>query len=265
GLGMELRPASCKFVELHVLYVPDDQWNVKLNKVPVEAIESFISAGFIRVYPDLTLKTLRNKLAAFLGAERSINKFSFLKCVGHSLALVSADACFLYCFVLSTFTHDPKSGFKQGGNDDLTFVVMTIHRMMGKCLLGEPLGPYSPAMYVPVCSLCFSFNDKARDSWKKKYFETKKATAPLEDNLRNLRQELEIFYTKLLHQLHARENRGKPKRQGRTSIKVKCVMGSIVCTYQKIMINLLDHQTHMRQQFLPHKFSLNHFICQKLK
>jgi hypothetical protein len=35
-------------VELHVLYVPDDQWNGKLNKVPAEAIESFISAGFIR-------------------------------------------------------------------------------------------------------------------------------------------------------------------------------------------------------------------------
>lgn len=31
-----------------MLYVPNDQWNVKLNKVPVEAIESFVSAGFIR-------------------------------------------------------------------------------------------------------------------------------------------------------------------------------------------------------------------------
>lgn len=37
-----------QFVELHVLYVPDDQWDVKLNKVPAEAIERFISAGFIR-------------------------------------------------------------------------------------------------------------------------------------------------------------------------------------------------------------------------
>lgn len=62
---------------------------------------------------------------------------------------------------------------------------------------------------------------KARDSWKKKYFETKKATAPLEENLRNLRQELETFYNKLLHQLQARDNRGKPRRQGRSSIKVK--------------------------------------------
>lgn len=61
---------------------------------------------------------------------------------------------------------------------------------------------------------------EARDSWKKKYFETKKATAPLEDNLRNLRQELETFYNKLLHQLQARDNRGKPRRQGRSSMKV---------------------------------------------
>ncbi|KAK5907199.1 hypothetical protein CesoFtcFv8_005076 [Champsocephalus esox] len=84
------RPASCKFLELHVLYVPGDQWNVKLNKVPAEAIESFISAGFIRVYPDITLKTLRTELRAFLGAEMSIDKFSFLKCVGRSLALVKS-------------------------------------------------------------------------------------------------------------------------------------------------------------------------------
>lgn len=41
-----------QFVELHVLYVPDDQWDMKLNKVPAEAIERFISAGFIRCVLD---------------------------------------------------------------------------------------------------------------------------------------------------------------------------------------------------------------------
>lgn len=60
----------------------------------------------------------------------------------------------------------------------------------------------------------------ARDSWKKKYFETKKATAALEERLKNLQQELEATYNKLLHQLQARDNRGKPKRQGRSSVKV---------------------------------------------
>lgn len=43
-----------------------------------------------RVYPEITLKMLRGELSALLGTERSINKYSFLKCVGQSLALVSA-------------------------------------------------------------------------------------------------------------------------------------------------------------------------------
>ncbi|KAF7665921.1 hypothetical protein LDENG_00127040 [Lucifuga dentata] len=66
--------------------------------------------------------------------------------------------------------------------------------------------------------------NQARDSWKKKYFETKKGTAPLEDTLRNLRQELETFYNKLLHQLHARDSRGKPRRQGRCSVKNELII-----------------------------------------
>uniref|UniRef100_A0A3Q1FSK4 Spermatogenesis-associated protein 1 C-terminal domain-containing protein n=1 Tax=Acanthochromis polyacanthus TaxID=80966 RepID=A0A3Q1FSK4_9TELE len=82
------RPSSCKLVELHVLYVPAHQWNLKLNKVPAEAAESFISAGFIRVHPDVSLRTLRRDLGALLGADGSIDRFSFLKCVGRSLALV---------------------------------------------------------------------------------------------------------------------------------------------------------------------------------
>lgn len=42
-----------------------------------------------RVFPDVTLKSLRRELGSLLGADKSINKFSFLKCVGRSLALVS--------------------------------------------------------------------------------------------------------------------------------------------------------------------------------
>lgn len=71
----------------------------------------------------------------------------------------------------------------------------------------------------------------ARDSWKKKYFETKKATAPLEEKLKNLRQELETFYNKLLHQLQARDNRGKPRRQGRSSIKVNLIYLYLTCVH----------------------------------
>lgn len=54
----------------------------------------FLHCG-IRVYPDITLKTLRSELGALLGAERSVDKFSFLKCVGRSLALVRAAGCLL--------------------------------------------------------------------------------------------------------------------------------------------------------------------------
>lgn len=60
----------------------------------------FFECNFARVYPDITLKTLRSELGGLLGAERRINKFSFLKCVGRSLALVSSAACLL---VLSVF------------------------------------------------------------------------------------------------------------------------------------------------------------------
>ncbi|XP_061093790.1 spermatogenesis-associated protein 1 isoform X2 [Conger conger] len=79
-----------ELLELHVFYVPEEKWNSKLNKAPVEAIDTFISGGFIRVYPNISLETLRDELGGLLGAEKTIDNFSFLKCVGRSLALVKA-------------------------------------------------------------------------------------------------------------------------------------------------------------------------------
>ncbi|XP_068563227.1 spermatogenesis-associated protein 1 [Cebidichthys violaceus] len=452
------RPTSCKFVELHVLYVPEDQWNVKLNKVPAEAIESFISAGFIRVHPDSTLKTLRRELGALLGAERHIEKFSFLKCVGCSLALVKskqekdlkvktfappyAPQPELYLLptveidssvcsqslnpdtsssspdhqtyypppktcslpagtkepvkfpLIPQCSHQPpptpsleeeededeeqsySSSEAEGENEEeglssnklewaeqeccprkphnqratqlvsqnkdkitalqrceadsaqvkelpenketckknrqdhrqnraarYSGVTQSLEDRDSGCSLADGLGkskdvhvlksirtkPTSEVTESPVglsrcvgltaptpgrafavvtqkttASLAFQTNreelieeiklvreerkqlewtrqellrkgkdllaqnrhrrNQARDSWKKKYFETKKATAPLEENLRNLRQELETFYNKLLHQLQARDNRGKPRRQGRSSIKNELII-----------------------------------------
>ncbi|KAJ4942886.1 hypothetical protein JOQ06_005398 [Pogonophryne albipinna] len=391
------RPASCKFLELHVLYVPGDQWNVKLNKVPAEAIESFISAGFIRVYPDITLKTLRTELRAFLGAERSIDKFSFLKCVGRSLALVKSKQegdlkvktfappyapqpeLYLLPAVESgssvcsqsltpdtsssspdqqTYYQPPKtcnqpagtkepwaeqqcctkkhhnqrapqpvsqnnavqrceadsdevkeneetcrkkkqhqrqnrgardsgavqpledrdSGFSLSdglGKSKDAHALKSIRNKQSSDVKESPAvlsrpGFSSPPQGLPIVTpkkpihRVFHTNreelieeikmvreerkqlewtrqellrkgkdllaqnrhrrNQARDSWKKKYFETKKATAPLEENLRNLRQELETFYNKLLHQLQARDNRGKPRRQGRSSIKNELII-----------------------------------------
>lgn len=443
----EKRPVSCKFVELHVLYVPNDQWNVKLNKVPVEAIESFVSAGFIRVYPDITLKSLRSKLSALLGAEGSMDKFFFLKCVGHSLALVktkqerdvkvktfappyaphpelyllrgvenesnvcsqsptpdtsssSSDQNSYYPLKTSsqpTRTKEPvkfplitqcphqlpptpgveeaedneeeeqsyssseaeqeedftsklkwveqescprksqaqslsASNVLQQQEVDSTQMTVLQKEQAGKktkqCNRGSqaardsgvaesmedrnsgfslsdrhgkskesnavfnrtkpkievrdslavlsqsPLAAQneSVATHKAVASPSFRTNrqelieeiksvreerkelewtrqellrkgkdllaqnrhrrNQARDSWKKKYFETKKATAPLEDNLRNLRQELETFYSKLVHQLHVRENRSKPKRQGRSSVKNELIIQIMTESYE---------------------------------
>ncbi|KAM9385807.1 spermatogenesis-associated protein 1 [Pholidichthys leucotaenia] len=435
------RPSSCKFVELHVLCVPCDQWNDKLNKVPVEATESFISAGFIRVYPDITLKMLRRELGVLLGTESS---FSFLKCVGRSLALVKGrqerdlkvktfappytaqpelyllptvendSSVFSQSVTPDTsssssdhhiYYHPPKAGSLPTGtkepvkfphipqssqqapltpqeeekeeeeeedNDDQRYsstdeggqndkeapssirssgknqkaqqlvsqnkalqlnweadsvrlkefqhkeenvrkkkpcprvnrgarnsgasesfedrdsgfdhtdragkskavlTLKTTRKMLSAgetenaAVLSQPAQCTSPCSDVVLVTkktaVLFHRNreelieeiksvreerkqlertrqellrkgkdllaqnrhrrNKARDSWKKKYFETKKATASLEDNLRNLRQELETFYNKLLHQLQARD-RGKPRRQGKSSAKNEVII-----------------------------------------
>uniref|UniRef100_A0A3P8VJ47 Spermatosis associated 1 n=1 Tax=Cynoglossus semilaevis TaxID=244447 RepID=A0A3P8VJ47_CYNSE len=213
-LSKHSRPESSHlhtFVELHVLYVPDDQWNVKLNKVPAEAIESFISAGFIRVFPDVTLKSLRRELGSLLGADKSINKFSFLKCVGRSLALVKGKQekdlkvkTFAPPYVKELIE---EIKLVREERKQLEWTRQELLRK-GKDLLAQNRHR----------------RNQARDGWKKKYFETKKATAPLEENLRKLRQELETFYNKLLHQLQARDHRGKPRRHGRTSIKNELII-----------------------------------------
>ncbi|MCI4383583.1 hypothetical protein PGIGA_G00028130 [Pangasianodon gigas] len=59
--------------------------------------------------------------------------------------------------------------------------------------------------------------NQARDKWKRRYFDTKKATAPLEETLKSLRQELETFYNKLFQQLQARDGRNKQRRAGKLS------------------------------------------------
>ncbi|NXC71622.1 SPAT1 protein, partial [Anhinga anhinga] len=77
-------------VELHVFYVPEEVWNFKLNTVPVALTSKFISAGFIRVSPHITLRVLREKLGEYLGGVAVADKFKFLKCIGKKLAVVTA-------------------------------------------------------------------------------------------------------------------------------------------------------------------------------
>ncbi|XP_043985444.1 spermatogenesis-associated protein 1 isoform X3 [Gambusia affinis] len=407
-----MRPASSKLLELHVLFVPADQWDMKLNKVPAEATESFISAGFIRVYPETTLQTLRGELAALLGTERSIHKFSFLKCVGRSLALVkgkqetnlkvktfappyaaqpelyllpTGEADSTFCsqsFTMDSSSSSPEhqehedeedeSSCSSSSSEDeapsfirrteseicagkpqnqrvlklialrkaleicepdsahavwsaeteetcrkticqpkdthsgaaeslkdhsLGFLLSdsvgnskckgpdrekttrnkpTNGMLEGPAILSQPVqctasprGSDSASNKAVSASLdCLSDREalmeeikmvreerkqlewtrqqllrkgkdllaqnrhrrnQARDSWKKKYFETKKTTAPLEEHLRNLRQELQLFHNKVLHQLQARE---KARRQGRTSEKNELIIQIMKESYE---------------------------------
>ncbi|NXL78562.1 SPAT1 protein, partial [Leptocoma aspasia] len=51
-----------------------------------------------------------------------------------------------------------------------------------------------------------------REEWKKKYFETKKATVSLEDTLNKLQQDLEHYHQKLLLRLEARDSKKGPNK-----------------------------------------------------
>ncbi|KAM6305671.1 spermatogenesis-associated protein 1 [Aegotheles albertisi] len=86
----QTRPRTSQLVELHVFYVPEEVWNFKLNTIPVALTSKFISAGFIRVSPHITLSVLREKLGEYLGGAAVADKFKFLKCIGKKLAVVKA-------------------------------------------------------------------------------------------------------------------------------------------------------------------------------
>ncbi|XP_063155935.1 spermatogenesis-associated protein 1 [Candoia aspera] len=89
-LSNQIRPRTSELLELHVFYVPEEVWNFKLNTIPVEVISKFFSAGFIRVSPHMTLKTLREHLGEYLGDDTVVDKYIFLKCIGERLVVVKA-------------------------------------------------------------------------------------------------------------------------------------------------------------------------------
>uniref|UniRef100_H3DDN5 Spermatosis associated 1 n=1 Tax=Tetraodon nigroviridis TaxID=99883 RepID=H3DDN5_TETNG len=370
------RPTSCKFVELHVLYVPDDHWDVKLNKVPAEAIERFVSAGFISVKRFILmspLKTLRGQLGSLLGAETNTEKFSFLKCVGRSLALVKskqesdlkvktfappyAPQPELYLLPAAENHSSVCSASLESEASSSSPEQRSFYRPPRMCSM--PAGTKEPRKFPliprsshqtaptqrrfwdgPLLSAqlrnkttlgqlvwrsrqrkkkkeeetssrgrrCWSFTSRiaaqcwtalrdlpslpglgsskrllhpgchktrkgeelmeevmlvraerkqlewtrqellrkgkdllaqnrhrrnqARDGWKKKYFETKKDTVPLEEKLRGLQQQLEMFYHKLLQQLQARDQRGKPRHRGRSSVKNELIIQIMTETHE---------------------------------
>ncbi|XP_036019216.1 spermatogenesis-associated protein 1 isoform X6 [Mus musculus] len=318
------RPSSSELVELHVFYVPEGSWNYKLNTISIEVINNFISAGFIRVSPQLTLQALRERLGEFLGVDAVAEKFLFLKCIGNNLAVVKekqeselklksfappyALQPELYLlpvidhlgnvYSASTVTLD-----EQESINDTTEINGTIYRpdsvSLSKDEPGNPsllentwrdftnqeeaeesqptqnhfgnsklLGSLeesndyfgnlkSPFLWknddeeedeekdnaalsrrqaTLVCDKeCTALPDlidfpsfpsqrvssrltdtsllkiETSDSWKKKYLDTKKVTASLEEVLTKLREDLELYYKKLLMQLEAREIKMRPR------------------------------------------------------
>lgn len=67
------------------------------------------------------------------------------------------------------------------------------------------------------------FSCAVREEWKKKYFETKKATVSLEDTLNKLRQDLELYHQKLLLQLEARDSRQRPNNTTNSKV-LACIV-----------------------------------------
>ncbi|NXJ06857.1 SPAT1 protein, partial [Odontophorus gujanensis] len=346
-------------VELHVFYVPEEVWNFKLNTVPVALASKFISAGFIRVSPHITLRMLREKLGEYLGGVAVADKFQFLKCIGKKLAVVKAKQeaelelksfappyalypelyllpqveYFEDVYPLSSSTQQrhhfnaetnrskwiqgiflhtksfkscrtrdwkklystkelpakpSKGGSKRASSPykphfiplifscffDFIFRLLQYRASKSVTVLGENLDdqanknkhsdPTCPKEYTAPPTpplLALSINPAqvpaaqaeknkiveqleqmkkdrrhmektreelvkkvktlleqnklrryhAREEWKKKYFETKKATVSLEDVLSKLQQDLELYHQKLLLQLEARDSRKQPK------------------------------------------------------
>ncbi|NXM34794.1 SPAT1 protein, partial [Oxyruncus cristatus] len=339
-------------VELHVFCVPAEVWNFKLNTVPVALTSKFVSAGFIRVSPHITLRVLREKLGEYLGGVTVADKFKFLKCIGKKLAVVKAKqetelelksfappyALYPELYLLpgveyfedvyplassAQQRHHFNAGAKRFGlgsrlpslpqqkpekskpflesiqskhqnlevhspvewdEKELVSVLHTNHKQdhnnriqeeqiqfREEADLGEKLdiqaeeskqnhltcpkeyiSPPSPPLLsvnpaqVPVLRAAKNKmveqlqqmkkdrrhmektreelikkskglleqnklrRSRVREEWKKKYFETKKATVSLEDTLNKLRQDLEVYHQKLLLQLEARDSQKRP-------------------------------------------------------
>uniref|UniRef100_A0A8C0SBR3 Spermatosis associated 1 n=1 Tax=Canis lupus familiaris TaxID=9615 RepID=A0A8C0SBR3_CANLF len=367
------RPSSSELVELHVFYVPEGSWNYKLNTISIEVVNKFISAGFIRVSPHLTLQALRERLGEFLGEDAIAEKFLFLKCIGNNLAVVKAkqeselklksfappyalqpelyllpimdhlgniysastvsldgrqtnngvakadgiihrplsvtllkeepgtDPSFLVNTLKELLNKNQEEGTSAGGKvtpkekqtgkthtgnseipgpleesssdyfsnkkspflwkneDDRVNLIRTEDNQIGKkeCiilpdLIDFPSLPGQPALSPGITDISSLQIEREKiieqmkqvkeerrylerireeqikkveklfeqsklkryhacDGWKKKYFETKKITASLEEVLRKLQEDLELYYKKLLMQLEAREIKMRPK------------------------------------------------------
>ncbi|NXF14619.1 SPAT1 protein, partial [Rhodinocichla rosea] len=353
-------------LELHVFYVPAEVWNFKLNTVPVALTSKFVSAGFIRVSPHITLRVLWERLGEYLGGVTVADKFRFLKCIGKKLAVkkqetelelksfappyplypklyllpgvdyfedvypllsspqqkhhVSEEANnrFGHGSRLSSLSQQkPEKGKpflesiqsrhqvenlevpspvewgekepvpvshtnnKQNNNNRIPEKQFEEKAKSSTCpkeCISAPSSPFlaftvNPAQ-VPVIQAAKNkmaeqlqqmkedrrhmeknreeLRKKAkglleqnkprgyhvREEWKKKYFETKKATVSLEDTLNKLQQDLELYHQKLLLQLEARDSQKRPNKT--TTSK----------NYTIIRIATVQHEPHQLRRKL---------------
>ncbi|XP_011540816.1 spermatogenesis-associated protein 1 isoform X2 [Homo sapiens] len=318
------RPSSSELVELHVFYVPEGSWNYKLNTISTEVVNKFISAGFLRVSPQLTLRALRERLGEFLGEDAIAEKFLFLKCIGNNLAVVKEKqeselklksfappyALQPELYLLPVMDHlgnvySPSTVIldERQTNNGVNEADGTIHRPISVTLFKEELGrdpsllentlkelpnknqeeaggkataeksqiaknqignselpgsledsnndcfgtkksqclweneddtaisrrqdnqtaekeyitlpdhpslPCQPVLSSGITDISL-LQTETYNGWKKKYLETKKVTASMEEVLTKLREDLELYYKKLLMQLEAREIKMRPK------------------------------------------------------
>ncbi|XP_071799381.1 uncharacterized protein [Asterias amurensis] len=82
------RPPSEQLVDLHVYLVPTEVWNEKYHSAYNDVISQTISAGFVRVWPELSLYYLRNQIIDQLGYDVLPPEYVFLKSVGRCLTQV---------------------------------------------------------------------------------------------------------------------------------------------------------------------------------
>ncbi|CAF0892825.1 unnamed protein product [Adineta ricciae] len=85
------RPDSSQLVDLHVYIVPKNVWKDGQRLAQNEAMDDAISAGFVRVSPNMTIRELRRPIETLCGKESYFPRdFIYLRSVGRCLTKVKA-------------------------------------------------------------------------------------------------------------------------------------------------------------------------------
>ncbi|XP_077981582.1 uncharacterized protein LOC144436628 isoform X2 [Glandiceps talaboti] len=82
------RPPSEQLADLHIYVIPGDSWNEKFRSAYNEVINESVSAGFVRVFPEITVYSLRDEIEEQLGYDVLPKDYVFLKSVGRCLTQV---------------------------------------------------------------------------------------------------------------------------------------------------------------------------------